>query len=321
MRGRYLRAGAWILAAAFVIELDRIVGLGTYWAHIAVLAAIFTILAASLNLFIGYSGLMSLGHTAFFGIGAYATSLLTVRAGWPVIAGIGAAMIAAGAGAFLVSIVALRLRGASFVIATLAAAEVLRIVANNGQKAFGGPAGIVGVPPLRLTGTDLVGPEQVYPVVAAIAIAVVVIVHRLAHSRLGMELVAMRDHEPLAQVVGIDPLIAARRAFVISGLMAGLAGALYAHYVGFISPEVFAFSMMINILVMVVAGGLGTTAGPLIGAVAFTVLPEEARLSDQWRLVVYGAILLAIVRFAPRGLWGTLTSLRLPWRRQAAQAG
>jgi branched-chain amino acid transport system permease protein len=274
-----------------------------------VLVAIYIMLASSLNLLIGYSGLVSLGHTAFFGVGAYVSGYLTTRSGWPVVAGVAAAVLATFVLGHVAGRVALRLRGASFVIATLALAEGLRLIALNWQPVTGGPAGLIGIPTLSIGGAELLQPGDVYPVMFAIAIALVMITSRLVHSRLGMSLLAMREHELLAQAVGIHPEGAARRAYVISGAMAGLAGGLYAHYVGFVSPEIFSFTLMITMLLMVVAGGLGTIMGPVIGAVAFTLLPEALRFSDQWRLVIYGAILLAIVRFAPRGIWGTFVGV------------
>jgi branched-chain amino acid transport system permease protein len=143
----------------------------------------------------------------------------------------------------------------------------------------------------------------------------VLFVARLARSGLGYSLRGLAKNENLARAVGIDTARHANLAFSIGGAMAAVAGSLYAHTVGFISPEVFSFSVMINTLLMVIGGGLGTVIGPVVGAIVFTQLPEFLRFSDEWRLVIYGLVLLLLIRFLPNGLWGTAASWTAARRR------
>jgi branched-chain amino acid transport system permease protein len=278
---------------------------GAYQSQVAVLAAIYIVLASSLNLLLGYSGLLSLGHQAFFGLGAYVSAILTTAAEVPMpVALVLAALAGLGAG-WLIGVVTLRLRTAFFVIATLSVAEIGRQVALNWSELTGGPMGLAGVPPVGVGSVELVEPVAVYPVVLAVALLSVLLVSRLVRSDLGYALRAMAENENLARAVGVDTARTANLAFSIGSSMAAVAGSLYAHSVGFVSPEVFSFSIMTTTLLMVIGGGIGTVVGPVVGAVLFTQLPESLRFSEEWSLVVYGLLLCLLVRFLPHGIWGS----------------
>jgi branched-chain amino acid transport system permease protein len=292
------------LAAAVVLFLAGTFS-GPYQAQIATLAAIYVILASSLNLLLGYSGLLSLGHQAFFGFGAYCSAYITTEAGLPMPLGLVGSAVAGYALAWMIGKVTLRLRAAFFVIATFAVAAIGRQVALNWVEVTGGPVGFAGIPPLGVGDVQFLEPTATFPVCFVIAGICVLFVARLSQSGLGYSLRGMAKNENLARAVGIDTARHANLAFSIGGAMAAVAGSLYAHTVGFISPEVFDFSIMINTLLMVIGGGIGTVVGPVLGAILFTQLPEFLRFSDEWRLVIYGAILVLLVRFLPRGLWGS----------------
>lgn len=297
------------VAVAIVgILVPPLVVVDAFIMHLLVLSAIFVALASSLNLLIGYSGLLSLGHQAFFGLGAYASALLSA-AGWPLLAAIAAAGAVSTVAARGIGVVLLRMRSAFFVIATIAFAEILRLVSINWIEVTNGPMGITNVAPLHidLPGIgyiDLSDPYFAYYPAAILAAASVAVVAFVVRSRIGNALVAMREAEYVARSIGIDTNRYAMRSVLIAAFIAGLSGALYAHYVQLVSPDVFYFGIMVTIVVMVLAGGIGTLVGPVIGAVAFTVLPELLRASDDYRLIIYGAIIVALVRFAPEGLWG-----------------
>jgi branched-chain amino acid transport system permease protein len=282
---------------------------GPYQAQIATLAAIYVILASSLNLLLGYSGLLSLGHQAFFGFGAYCSAYLTTNGGVPVPLGLLGSAAAGFALAWVIGKITLRLRAAFFVIATFAVAAIGRQVALNWVGVTGGPVGFAGIPALGVGDMVFFEPTATFPICFVIAGICVLFVSRLSKSGLGYSLRGMAKNENLARAVGIDTARHANLAFSIGGAMAAVAGSLYAHTVGFISPEVFDFSIMINTLLMVIGGGLGTVVGPVVGAILFTQLPEFLRFSDEWRLVIYGAILVLLVRFLPRGLWGSAAEL------------
>lgn len=290
---------------------------GPYQAQIATLTAIYVILASSLNLLLGYSGLLSLGHQAFFGFGAYFSAYVTTELDLFMPVGLVGAAAAGFVAAWLIGRITLRLRAAFFVIATFAVAGICRQVALNWVDVTGGPVGLAGIPPLGFGDVEFLEPTATFPICFVIAAICVLFVSRLAKSGLGYSLRGMAENENLARAVGIDTARHANLAFSIGGAMAAVAGSLYAHTVGFISPEVFEFSIMINTLLMVIGGGVGTVLGPVVGAIIFTQLPESLRFIDEWRLVLYGAILVLLVRFLPRGLWGSLVRWTTDRRRSA----
>lgn len=308
MSAPWKRRAPGIAIGLAVLLLPPLLISDTFIMHLLVLAAVFAILAVGLNLVMGYSGLLSLGHHAFFGLGAYAAAL-AAAAGMPlpvsVVAGAAAAMVASG----LIGAVLLKLRSAFFVIATIAFAEILRVVSLNWIEVTNGPMGIAGVTPLQLklgfVELDLSSPHRAYYLIAPVVAVTVLLVRYLVSSPMGVGLVAMRESEYVARSLGIDTARLALRSVVIGSTIAGVAGALYGHYLQFVSPDVLSFSVMITLIVMVLGGGMGTLLGPVVGAVIFTLGPELLRAGDQYRLVVYGSIIVLFVRFLPNGLWGT----------------
>jgi branched-chain amino acid transport system permease protein len=290
-----------------------------YHLHTLIMAGIFAVLALSLNLLLGYTGQLSLGHAAFFGIGAYATALLTVKVEWSPWLGLLAAIALPAAAGWLIGRLALKLRGAYFVLLTISFAGVISLVSVNWMDLTNGPLGIPGVPPVQiaLPGLPVLSlrtkSAYYYLVLAAVA-ACYLLCHLVIRSRIGRALVALRENETLAESVGIDGTHYLVLAAVISAAMAGLAGGLYAHYTRFVSPEVFLFSYTVTMVIMVVAGGKGTLAGPVLGAVIFTALPEALRAltSWQWQMLLYGVLLIAVLMFLPRGI---VPALEARWKR------
>jgi branched-chain amino acid transport system permease protein len=286
-----------------------------YHLHTLIMAGIFAVLALSLNLLLGYTGQLSLGHAAFFGIGAYATALLTVKLEWSPWVGLLAAIVAPALTGWVIGRLALKLRGAYFVLLTISFAGVISLVSVNWMALTNGPLGLPGIPPVEiaLPGLPVVSLRSksayYYLVLAAVAICYLVCL-ALIRSRVGRALVALRENETLAESVGIDGTHYLVLAAVISAAMAGLGGGLYAHYTRFVSPEVFLFSYTVTMVIMVVAGGKGTLAGPIVGAVIFTVLPEVLRAvtSWQWQMLLYGVLLIGVLFFMPRGIVPTLVA-------------
>jgi branched-chain amino acid transport system permease protein len=280
-----------------------------YQLHTLIMAGIFAVLAQSLNLLLGYTGQLSLGHAAFFGIGAYATGLLTVKLEWSPWLGLVVAIALPAAAGYLIGRLALKLRGAYFVLLTISFAGMASLVSVNWMELTNGPLGVPGVPPVELslpglpTLSLLSKAAYYYLVLAAVALCYAVC-RALVRSRVGRALVALRENETLAESVGIDGTHYLVLAAVLSAAMAGAGGGLYAHYVRFVSPEVFLFSYTVTMVIMVVAGGKGTLAGPIVGAIIFTLLPEALRAltSWQWQMLLYGILLIAVLFFMPRGI-------------------
>ena len=284
-----------------------------YYVHVLIMAGIFTILSLSLNLLLGYTGQLSLGHAAFFGIGAYTSALLTLRLNWPTLAGAGAALLLAGIAGYGIGKVSLKLRGAYFVLVTISFAGVIYLTSVNWMELTNGPLGLPGVPPFELAFPGLLAlsfrsKPAYYYLVLSVAAATYFICHRLVHSRIGRAFIALRENEALAESVGINGTRYLVLAAVVSAAMAGAAGSLYAHYTRFVSPEVFLFSYTVTMVIMVVAGGKGTLAGPVVGAVLFTALPEALRelTSWQWQMLLYGVLLILTVFFLPKGVVPTI---------------
>lgn len=278
--------------------------IGGYHLHLLIMAAIFAILAASLGLVIGYAGLLSLGHVAFFGIGAYTSALLFLKFGIPMWWGLIAAAALSSAMAFLLGALILRVRGNRFVIVTVAFAEIMRLIAHNWVDLTRGQMGLPGIlpPKIELLGIDFNDKASFYYLALVIAVLSIWVLSRIARSPMGWGFLAVRENETLGESVGVSAYRHAMAVFVVGAFFAGIAGSLYAHYINFIAPDLFYFSYTTILLVMVVMGGLGTIAGPVIGALVFTLVPEYLRVASEYRLVFFGAILIVGILFVPRGL-------------------
>jgi len=294
-----------------------------YHLHTLIMAGIFAVLALSLNLLLGYTGQLSLGHAAFFGIGAYAIGLLIVKLEWSAWIGLLAAIVLPAVAGYVIGRLALKLRGAYFVLLTISFAGCVSLVSVNWMDLTNGPLGLPGVPPLEIALPGLPALSLrtksafYYVVLAAVALSYLVCL-ALIRSRVGRALVALRENETLAASVGIDGTHYLVLAAVVSAAMAGFGGGLYAHYTRFVSPEVFLFTYTVTMVIMVVAGGKGTLAGPIVGAVLFTVLPEALRAATswQWQMLLYGILLVGVLFFMPEGIVPALRGLGPAARRR-----
>jgi branched-chain amino acid transport system permease protein len=265
-------------------------------------------------LIVGQAGLLSLGHAAFFGLGAYTSALLYLNAGLSMWGGLVAAFLIGGLFAFLVGGLVLRVRGNRFIITTVAFAEISRLVVLNSVDITRGQMGLPGInaPVVNIAGLvvlDFNKKIYFYFVVLLALLVCLAAVRRIVQSPLGLGLAALRENERLGESVGVSAFRHAMLAFVVGGAFAGMAGALQAHYLNFVSPDLFLFSYTTTMLVMVVIGGKATIAGPVVGAVIFTLLPEVLRIADHYRLVFLGAVLLITVLVLPNGvieLWERL---------------
>jgi len=297
MTSRYLVLAAWGVAL-----LVPLVSTSSYVLHVGIMTGIFVILVQSLNLVLGYSGLLSLATPAFFGMGAYCTTLLSLRYGLDNALTFAAAAIAGLSTGVLVGIPSLRLSRHSFVIVTLSFTLLLQLVAYNWVDLTRGAMGIASIPAPRLFGMAWTDKFVWYYVVLVMAALAIGVMQAIVGSRIGRAMIATRDNEPLAVAVGIDTFRIKIFAFAVSGALAGLGGAVYAHYLTFIDPGVFGFSFTETLLIMVILGGSGTLWGPVIGALVFTALPELLRLTPEVRSLAYGVILLAVVLAMPKGV-------------------
>jgi len=281
--------------------------LPNYYLHTLITAGIFVMLASGLNLVHGFIGRLSLGHTAFYGLGAYTAALIATGTGAGLLLTIPAAALVATVLALGIGHITLRFRGAQFVLVTLAFAAIAQLFANNLVDFTGGPMGISGIGSpavhdawgnLHVFGSK----ASFYWLVLGFDILTVYIVWRVIRSPLGDAMIAIREDESLAEAVGINEYRYSMIAFVLGAAFAGIAGAIYAHYVSFISPEIFSFNVMVMILVMVILGGVGTITGPIIGSVLVVVLLEVLRLHESLREPIFGIVLVVATLAFPKGI-------------------
>jgi branched-chain amino acid transport system permease protein len=281
--------------------------IGEYQTHLLILAAIFSVMTLSLNLITGYVGELSLGHAAFFGIGAFTSALLSLRGNFSFWLSLPAAGIMAGIFGLGIGYVTLRLRGAYFVIVTLAFAEIIELVDINWVSLTNGPMGLTDIPLPQIfipgLGSIVLSSKLHFFYLSLVfLILVIYICYRLVNSRIGRAWISIRENEALAQSVGVSAFKYALLAFVLGSVFTGMAGSIYAHYMSFIGPEVFGFSLTIEMLIMLITGGTGTISGPVIGALIFTALPEYLRVAQLYRLSIFGMILMLAVMFFPQGI-------------------
>jgi branched-chain amino acid transport system permease protein len=310
-----------------------------YLLNALITTGIFIIGAMSLNLLLGFTGQLSLGHIAFFGIGAYVSALTSlgfdtglpggfriVHEPWPPIAGFALAIVIAGLCGYFVGRLSFRVRGAYFVIVTISFAEVVRLVALNWVELTQGPLALTNISSITiglpgLGSLALRTKLQNYYLVLAVAVAAYVLIARLVHSHFGRAMRGLMENETLAVSVGIDVTKTLTLAAVISAAIAGAAGSLYAHYIRIIDPEVFAFINTVTMVIMVITGGKGSLAGPVVGGVIFGMMPVFLRpiLAPEAQWIAYGGVLIAILFVLPRGIVPSLAD-RLAKRRGKAGA-
>lgn len=262
--------------------------------NLAVIVGIHAIAALGLNIITGMCGQASLGHAAFVGIGAYAGALLA-KAGWPLALALPAAAVLAGAVGLVVGLLSLRVRDDFLAITTMGVGFVFVGVVRK-QGWLGSEMGISGIPD---PGLALGGYAAL--VLVLLAACVWLSLH-LARSWLGFAFGVIADDEAVARVLGVDVARHKLAAFCLGTLLAGVAGALYASYTRFIVPDAFGFTLSIASLAIVAIGGVGSTWGVLVAAIALTLLPEWFRVVNDYKLILYGAVLLLVMRFLPGGL-------------------
>lgn len=294
--------------------------------HLLVLTGINVILVASLDLLIGTSGLLSLGHAAFWGVGAYASALTAMRLGAPFPLALLAAAAAAALAGLVVGAPALRLKGHHFSVVTFIVGIIATILMTNLVDLTRGPMGLPGVPfaTLRLLGwshtfVTLVTKVGYYYLVLVFVALALWLRWRVNRSRLGRDLRAIRGDENLAMAIGVPAYRTKLTVFCLSAAMAGVAGSLYAHYAAFISPDSFTFIESFDLFVMNLVGGAGTALGPVVGPAFLTVAGELlTSVSPVLAEIIYGVLLIVVITVLPGGLVGSATRL---WRRWARARG
>jgi branched-chain amino acid transport system permease protein len=303
---RWLAPGPVGLAGLLVLALVPTLVRDPYITHVLVLSMLYAVLASSWNLLVGYVGIFSFGHQAFFGLGCYVSALLAMRAGIDPWLGLLVAGVSAAALGGFIALPTLRLRAAPYIaIATMGFAEIVRIVAQNLVDLTRGELGLWGIPPLTDIGSlSFAGGSRTpyYYAMFAIFAVTMVLLWRLVHSSFGLALVSIRESQDAAESLGVDLTRYKVAAFMISSFFAGVAGAFYAHYILILTPSsVLSIGVMVEIITVTMVGGLGTLLGPVAGAFVLTLALEQMRVLGDWRLLIYGAVLVGLIMFMPEG--------------------
>jgi len=273
-----------------------------YYMHLANLILIYAIAATGLNIVTGYTGQLSLGHAAFFAIGAYCSALFGKGLGWPFLGSLAASSVAATVFGALLGLPSLRLRGPYLALATAGFAEIIRIVINNWESVTQGSRGITDIPPPSFFGVAITSERAWYYLLVLFLLLCTLATYRILRSHYGRAFVAVRDNELAASASGLNPFTYKVLAFAMSAFLAGMAGSLYAHYRAYISPDTFTFAESVSFLSMVVVGGKGRLFGPLIGSAALTLVPDLLSFLQDFKMVFHGILLVLAMMFLPGGL-------------------
>ena len=278
-----------------------------YVYHLFIIGGMYCILAQSYNIVLGYVGLLSFAHAAFFGVGAYTSGILAVKLGVPFVVGFFLAGIVAAVFAYFIAILALRTSYHHFAFITLAITLMIQLIVKNWMTLTGGAMGLPGIPRPEI---NILNRFKIrvgstlghYYFMLLLVVVSMLIFHRLVNSRIGRAFRSVRENPMLAESFGINIDKFKVMAFVISAFFAGWMGSFYAHYILFISPDIFGLYITITVLVIVLIGGRGTMEGVFFGSYILYIIPELLRLTPELREILYGLVLFLFVVFLPGGI-------------------
>jgi branched-chain amino acid transport system permease protein len=315
-----LKRNLGLLLAAFVVLLFPVLIPNPYYLNVANIIGLNTIIVVGLNLLIGYAGQISLGHAAFYGLGAYFSGVLTVTYNVSPWLAMIIALVVTGLLALLIGIPTLKLQGHYLVMATLGFNLIVNIIIIQWDRVTGGPSGFPGIPNLSIAGWPLDTDRRMYYLIWAFALASLILSLNLVRSRVGRGFRAVHGSEIAASSLGVRTDRYKVKVFVLSALYASLAGSLYAHYLTFISPKTFDIFFSVELVTMVIVGGMGNVWGALFGAIFLTSLPNVLHLFDEYKDIFYGLILVIILIFLPEGVVVAVRNRLMAGRRRPENA-
>lgn len=304
----------WIVLAILLLLIPAFVP-NSYIMQIINMVGIFCILAMGLNLLTGYTGQLSLGHGAFYGIGAYTAAILNTRLGVPFLLTLPAALAITAVFGVILAIPALKVKGSYLALLTIGFGEIIRLILINWISLTRGPNGILNIEPPIIFGVTIRSLFAYYYIILFFVAALMLYLVRLIRSRAGLALLAIRDDDNAAKMVGINVTQYKVKAFVISAMYCSVAGWLYAHMIRYVSPDSFRGDESQIILCTVIIGGIGTFKGPILGAILLLIMPELLRGLDNMRMVLYGILLVIVIMFFPGGISNYLDRL-LNWMKR-----
>ena len=275
-----------------------------------------TIVVVGLNLLIGFTGQISLGHAAFYGLGSYFSGILTVNYGFPLWPAMVVGMMATGAVAYLIGYPSLKLRGHYLVMATLGFGIIINILMGELDQFTGGHDGLMGIPPLAIGGLVFDNDLKNFYLIWSFVFLCMLAARNLLNSRVGRALRAISGSEVAANSLGINTADYKVKVFVLSAMFASISGSLYAHYITFISPSSYDFHYSIQVVTMVIVGGMGSLWGSLLGAGVLTFISEALHVAKQYHIIAYGVFLCLVLVFLPEGILMGIINLFLKRKTQ-----
>lgn len=299
MKRVYIYAFIALLALGLLIVGDR------YFLHMATMVCLMIPLALAMYLTVKM-GQLSLAQAAFMGLGAYSAALFAMRLGLPPLIGVILGGIIPALFAAVLGPIFLRIKGVFFVLLTFAFAQIVNLVFQEWTALFGGNGGLYGIPKFNIFGYRISGPAQFYVLSLAFAVVTYIVTKRIDTSDIGKIVDSLNKDEMLSQSLGLNVQMWRLAIFVFGAFMTGIAGGLYAFYIGFLSPDAFGFRTIIDLIVMIVIGGSGAALGPVLGALVIVPLPELLREAREYQLLAYGLSLALILLFQPRGIMAML---------------
>jgi branched-chain amino acid transport system permease protein len=291
--------GIFLIVLPFVLQ-----NINDYFIHIAITIGVYIILSLSLNVIVGYAGQFALGHAAFYGIGAYVSALAMVNLNMSFWIALPLAAIGTGVFGILLGSPVMRLKGDYLGIVTLGFGEIVRMIFVNWVKLTKGPMGIPGIPSPEIFGYTFSSKIDFYFLILLLAVLTIFTINRVIHSGIGLNLLTVREDETVAKSIGIKPAKYKLLAFALGAFFAGAAGAFWASYISFISPDAFKYADSVNILAMVVLGGTASIPGSILGASILTIAPEILRYASDYRMMLLGIAIVLMMIFKPSGFWG-----------------
>ena len=303
-------------AFGLAVLITPLVLRGNYLLNVFVFIGINTMLAVALNLLLGFAGQISLGHAAFFGLGAYISGILTTRYAIDPWMAMVVAALCVGVIAFIIGFPILKLKGHYLAMATLGFGIIVYIIFNETVDWTGGPSGMSGIPNLSLGPVVFDSDMANFYLIWSFTLLTMFLSINLANSRIGRALRAIHDSEVAARVMGVNVRLLKVQIFTVSALISALAGSLYAHTMTFIAPASFGFNFSVELVTMVIIGGLGSIYGSFLGAAILTLLPEFLRVFHDFDIVIYGLLLIVMTMFMPGGLIGGFEALAAAIKRR-----
>lgn len=295
-----------LVGIAILLALPKVVD-SQYIMRVIMLSMVNIVLAVSLNMLIGFLGQMSFGHAAFYGIGAYTTGLIAVKLGiTDILVVLPCSMLVAGILGLILALPVLKLKGYYLAIVTLGFCEIIRMIELNWMSLTNGPLGLKPIPKPSILGFQLNNMTKMYYYILILLIFVTFVVWAVINSRTGMAIRAIRDDDLAATSMGINVFKHRVITFVISSMLASVAGSFYAMYSWYIDPSLFTTSISTQINLMVILGGLGNIVGSYVGATILTVLPETLRFLADYRMLIYGVLMVWMIVTRPQGMLGSV---------------